>query len=240
MKEFVKAILKKSPIALSKNHLYDKQTQRIIKKYVSGDACTIDVGCHKGEILDLLYAAAPSGTHYGFEPIPDMYQGLVKKYSNQSNCIIKNVALSTEKGTSTFNHVVSNPSYSGLLKRDYDKPNEVDTSIDVETDLLDNIIPNDQHVTLIKIDVEGAEYLVLQGAKKTISRCKPIVVFEHGLGASDHYGTTPEQVYDYFDSCGLSIYNLGAFLKEGLPLSKEAFSAQYHGRKHYYFVAGRV
>ncbi|HHB78565.1 MAG TPA: hypothetical protein ENK85_04970 [Saprospiraceae bacterium] len=53
-----------SPIPLSKNHRYDIQTKAIIKKLHADSNC-IDVGCFKGEILDLMLQAAPKGQHFG-------------------------------------------------------------------------------------------------------------------------------------------------------------------------------
>src|SRR5690606_21594008 len=119
-----------------------------------GSNC-LDVGCHKGEILDLFLQYAPQGTHYGFEPIPGLYEDLKKKYGALENCRLFDIALSDKKGTSSFNYVVSNPSYSGLLKRNYDHPNEQDTLITVRTERLDDLLPPDFRVDLIKIDVEG-------------------------------------------------------------------------------------
>ena len=151
----------------------------------------MDVGCHKGEILDLFLQAAPQGIHFGFEPIPVLFQNLKVKYAGRTNCHLYDLALSNQQGTSSFNYVVSNPSYSGLLKRRYDRPNEEDTLITVRTEKLDDILPPDIRVDVIKIDVEGGELMVLEGAVATLTRCKPIVIFEHGLGASEMYGSTP-------------------------------------------------
>ena len=64
-------------------------------------------------------------------------KGLIRKYAANRNCLVHSYALSNTKGTTTFNYVISNPSYSGLIKRKYDKPNEQDTTIEVETELLD-------------------------------------------------------------------------------------------------------
>lgn len=227
-----------SPIPLTKNHLYDKQTQKIIAALPYNGNC-IDVGCYKGEILDLMLKAAPRGKHYGVEPIPDKYKDLEAKYHSVSNCTVLNFAATDQEGTADFNFVISNPSYSGLLKRDYDRPEEQDKTITVSTDLLDNLIPADLKIDLIKIDVEGAELQVLRGAKGIIRKCKPIVVFEHGLGASEHYGTTPELIFDYFASMDMYVSNLGEYIKtKGKNhLSLEQLSRQYHEQQHYYFVA---
>ncbi|MEZ4983026.1 MAG: FkbM family methyltransferase [Saprospiraceae bacterium] len=70
------------------------------------------------------------------------------------------------KRKTTFNYVVSNPAYSGLQKRRYDRPNEIDEKIEVETDLLDNVLAEDTRIDFMKIDVEGGEFFVLKGAQK--------------------------------------------------------------------------
>ena len=236
MKSTIKNILKLSPIPLSKNHLYDIQTKKIIKTLKKDSNC-IDVGCFIGEILDLLIKVAPAGQHYGIEPIPEKFNELKKKYANANNCHILNFAASNKKGESDFNFVISNPSYSGLKKRDYDKPNEEDTIITVKTELLDNLIPKEIDIDFIKIDVEGAELQVLQGASRIIERCKPIIVFEHGLGASDIYGTSPEMIYRFFEEKSMKISNLGLWIKGNPPLSADNFSDQYYNKRNYYFIA---
>src|ERR1044072_9878233 len=110
MKHVIKNIIKKIPIAFTKNQQYDKQTLNIIKKICRDDSNCIDVGAHKGEVLDQILRFAPKGTHFAFEPIPDMYNNLVAKYKSKPNCKIYDIALSDKQGTSTFNYVISNPS----------------------------------------------------------------------------------------------------------------------------------
>ena len=236
MKNLLKAALKKIPIAFTKNQRYDAQTIRILRKICQPTSNCIDVGCHKGEMLDKILVFAPHGQHFCFEPIPDLYEGLIKnKYP--PNCYFYKTALSFQKGETSFNYVVSNPSYSGILRRKYDRPDEQDTLITVETDLLDNIIPADLHIDFIKIDVEGAEMFVLKGAEKTIQRCKPVVVFEHGLGGSDVYGTTPKQIFEFFTNCHMHIALMHDWLNQLPPLSIEAFETQFFQGKNYYFIA---
>ena len=236
MKNLLKTALKKLPIAFTKNQRYDAQTIRILRKICQPTSNCVDVGCHKGEMLDKILVFAPQGQHYCFEPIPDLYDGLIKN-RYPVNCHFHKMALSFEKGETSFNYVVTNPSYSGILRRKYDRPNEEDTLITVETDLLDNIIPIDTKIDFIKIDVEGAEMFVLKGAEKIIKKWHPIVVFEHGLGGSDVYGTTPKQIFDFFTTCNMTIALMHDWLNNLPPLSIEAFEEQFHKGKNYYFIA---
>lgn len=237
MKDFIKNILKALPFDLTKNQRYDRLTRRVILKVCQPGSNSVDAGCHKGEILDIFLAASPHGRHYGFEPIPALYDQLMLKYEGKSNVIISDVALSNQEGFSSFNYVVSNPSYSGLQKRQYDRPNEQDTMITVKTRRLDDIWPSDLPLHIMKIDVEGGERLVIEGALQTLSRWKPTVIFEHGMGASDLYGSTPEQIFALFEQCGLKIFLLESFLKDKIALKAEEFSGQFYSRLNYYFVA---
>ncbi len=237
MKESIKKLLKQLNIAITKNQRYDKQTDQIIKKVCDRNSNCIDIGAHTGDMLNLMLYYSPDGTHYAFEPVPFLYEVLWRKYQYFENCKILDVALADYSGTSTFNYVMSNPSYSGLLKRKYDKKEEEEVTLMVKVETLDSIIPQDHPITLIKIDVEGAEYQVLLGAAKTIERTKPYVIFEHGLGASDYYGTKPEQVYDYFDNFGMKISRLGDWLRGNKPLSRDNFLNIYAKNSDYYFIA---
>ncbi len=236
MKKQIKNLIKKLPIAFTKNQQYDQQTKKILKKVLEKTNNCVDVGCHEGEVLEIMLQHAPLGTHFGFEPIPSFFNSLEKKFPN--NCKFYQLGLSNEKGTSTFNHVVTNPGYSGIKKRKYDKPNERDTSITIKIDLMDNIIPTDLKVDFIKIDVEGAEFLVMEGAKKIIKKNKPILVFEHGLGGADIYGIRPEQVFELLhDECGLHISTMKKWLDKKPSFSKAEFIEQFEKGINYYFIA---
>ncbi len=179
---------------------------------------------------------APKGSHSGFEPIPYLYSFLSKKFYKK--CKIYPIALSNKKGLSSFNYVITNPSYSGLKKRKYDRKGEKDKSIMIETDTLDNIIAEDFHVDLIKIDVEGAEMLVIEGGISTIKRCKPFIIFEFGKGASEVYQSTPETLYTMItETLGLQLSTMKRWLKNSPPVTFERFKKEYDTSTNYYFIA---
>lgn len=154
LKELAKELLKFSPIAITKNQEYDRQTRKVIKRVFREDTVALDIGCHKGEILDLFLKYAPKGDHYAFEPIPDLFRLLKAKYLNFPNCHIFDLALADNKGTADFNLVLNDMAFSGLKKRDYNNNYESRT-ITVKTDRLDAVVPAEIDVNFIKIDVEG-------------------------------------------------------------------------------------
>jgi FkbM family methyltransferase len=224
-------------LPLTQNLAYDIATKKILKQVLKADSNCIDIGCHKGEIMDDILNYAPLGKHFAFEPLPHLVSFLKEKYKNQ-NITISDIALFDKKGDTTFNYVVNAPAYSGIRKRHYDIPDAQISELNVETDLLDNLIPEAICIDFIKIDVEGAEFPVLKGGVKMIRRCKPVIIFEFGMGAADYYGAKPENLYAFLTiECELSISTLKGFISNAPCLSETEFCDNYKEKKEYYFVA---
>ena len=176
----------------ARDHQDNLRMRRIIEESLRSNSCAIDVGAHTGEVLRQILANAPDGTHHAFEPIPRLALKLRKQFPDLS---VHEVALGACAATSSFHDVVSNPGYSGLELRTLDREDETVVPITVEVLRLDDVIPESEHIDLIKIDVEGGELGVLEGARQLLARCQPIILFEHGKQAARHYGTTPEMIH---------------------------------------------
>jgi hypothetical protein len=112
----------------------------------------------------------------------------------------------------------------------------------VKTELLDNIVPKGAPIHFIKIDVEGGELGVLKGALEIIKKHQPVIVFEHGRGAADYYGTGHEDVYDLLaGQCGLRLFLMADWLamNGSASLNREAFLEQYSLGNEWYYMAAR-
>lgn len=95
---------------------------------------------------------------------------------------------------------------------------------------------HDQPIGLIKIDVEGSEPSVLNGAKDTLKRFKPDMLVEfHGDKLCLVSDTTPEYLTSQIHDLGYELYDFQA--ESSLALSKEdvAEIVSHHG--YYDFVA---
>jgi len=234
----LKRLVKKLPVSITKNQLYDQQTKQIIRRTCTANSNSIDVGTHTGDILDVLLQQSPHGIHFGFEPIPLLYQQLQTKYSNCKNVQLYDFALCNSNGSTSFNYVTSNPSYSGIKKRSYDRKGETDTEIEVKTAKLDDLLLQQAtKIDFIKIDVEGGELDVLKGASGLLTRDKPVVIFECGLGGTDMYAATPAHLFEFFETHGYTISLLHSYLKNKPALTQPEFEEQYYKKLNYYFVA---
>ncbi|MFP5470119.1 MAG: FkbM family methyltransferase [Bacteroidia bacterium] len=236
----IKQLIRKTLLALrldiSKNLKYDRLTEKVLRKVLTLNSNCIDVGCHKGEILEQIIKLSPKGKHFAFEPIPVFYNNLKEKFSSKAN--IYPYALAEKEGVSTFLYVRNAPAYSGLKQRKYQVKPDIE-EISVEVKMLDEVIPKNTAINLIKIDVEGGELDVLKGAKGILETHKPTIIFECGLGASDYYHTKPEEVFSLLQSVALNIFTLNSFLAKKMPLTEEEFVHLFNAGKEYYFVASK-
>jgi FkbM family methyltransferase len=213
---------------------YDFQTIEIIREQLKKDSNCIDIGANMGHILMEIVAAAPRGRHFAFEPIPHLYESLKRRFSK--NTTVYNYALSSRKGITSFNYYPGRPAVSGLLERNLLIGQRAEI-LTVEVEILDDLIPEDLPIHLVKIDVEGAELEVLKGARKLLERNKPIVLFECGIGGADIYGSTPGDIFDLMVSCGLSISTMEYFKGRKLPFSREEFQGQFNKNYNIFFIA---
>lgn len=238
IKDIIRNILISLRLDVTKNIKYDRLTHKIIQRVITNASNCIDIGCHKGEILELILRYAPNGQHFAFEPIPELFDRLQNNL--YQSVTLYPYALSNKTGVSSFQWVKNAPAYSGLKKRRYDINTPDIEEIKVEVRLLDELIPPDVRVDFIKIDVEGGEFGVLQGAKRILKTFHPTVLFEYGQGASDYYGTTPEDIHKYLNKeCGLSIHTLEGFLLDKTPITQAEFKAYFVSNQEYYFVASK-
>jgi FkbM family methyltransferase len=235
-KNIIRSILNFLQLDLTKNLKYDRLTKLIMKKVIKTNSNCIDIGCHKGEIFDIIFHFSPNGKHFAFEPIPLLFNSLKEKYGDKAH--IYSYALSDKNGFSTFNYVKNAPAYSGIKKRRYDIDKPEIEEIKVELKTLDEIIPSNIKIDFIKIDVEGGEFGVLKGGRQLLKKFKPTVIFECGLGASEYYGTKPADLYNYLTKeIGLKISLLKSFKNNAKPLELNEFEHYYNTNEEYYFIA---
>jgi FkbM family methyltransferase len=207
-----------------------------MKRVIKRSSNCIDIGCHKGKVLDQIISLAPEGRHWAFEPLPDLYAALCSKYTRR-NITILPYALSNAAGSAVFKHVKSAPGYSGFRRRTYHIPFPQVEDIMVSKEKLDTLISPDIKIDFIKMDVEGAESEVFAGAAETILRNKPVIIFEHGIGAAPHYGTKPDEVFNHITNCNMQISTLHGWLRGNPPLNQAEFSRQFYKDLNYYFIA---
>jgi FkbM family methyltransferase len=192
--------------------LRDQQDNANMRRLVAfvlraNDSC-IDVGANHGGLLAEICRAAPGGRHVAFEPLPHLGEELAERFPGVQ---VRRAAASNRFGTSSFAQVRgSADGWSGLKFRPNPAIDDEDVSeITVRLEPIDEVVDPDLAPVLIKIDVEGAEQQVIEGAARTIAMHRPVLIFEHGAGSADAFGTAPDDIWRLLvDEAGLRIFDL--------------------------------
>ncbi|WP_372789426.1 FkbM family methyltransferase [Paraconexibacter sp.] len=191
---------------LRRNRRDDYAARIAMTAVLRTDSCAIDVGANRGDFLEQIVAVAPNGRHFAFEPLPELVTDLRARFPQVE---IHQGALSDVTTTATFHHVLAAPALSGLRRRaDLPADAQETREVTVEVRRLDDVIPDDITPAFLKIDVEGAEVKVLLGGQRLLERARPVIVFEHGLGGADLYGSSSGELWDLLDACDLRVFDL--------------------------------
>lgn len=106
-------------------------------------------------------------------------------------------------------------------------------TMQVQVRRLDDLV-DEQNVTLIKVDTEGAELFVLQGASRLLTAQQPTVVCEIGRGLlRERYGVEASQLIALMTEHGYDMYRL----ERGGRLVLADLSESHDG--NYVFAANR-
>jgi len=155
--------------------VHDRQTVKIASRVLVAGGNSVDAGASCGDILKQLLNLSPEGQHWAFEPIPNPAQQLRRGFPRAR---VEQIALSDFSGTAQFHFLPEAAAYRSLLTRTDVEAGQSVRLLPVQVRQLDDVIPEDLAVALIKIDVEGAEARVLCGAARLLERHPPVVVFE--------------------------------------------------------------
>jgi len=168
--------------AYDQDFVFEAPLVAIMEKVLRDREVLFDVGANWGCIS--LYAAAFAGYRgeiHAFEPMPGTYsdlQSVVDQTSLGDRIHCHKVGLSDQTDTAIM--VLPDRVQSGWARI---VPGGAGNGVDVAVARLDDMgLPSP---TFMKIDVEGHELAMLQGAEKTLTDAKPYIVFENWLNRQD-------------------------------------------------------
>jgi FkbM family methyltransferase len=151
---------------------YEPQTLTFIQRHLASGGVFVDVGANIGGYT---VRAAKRAYVYAFEPEPRNFNLLrlnIKLNKLQNNVKSFQVAAGPHLGKVTL--ALSN--YHGRHSLLHTIKTTNYPTIDVDMTPLDLILANEDRIDIIKIDVEGAEPLVLKGAREVLKRTKAVVI----------------------------------------------------------------
>ncbi|MDO9000764.1 MAG: FkbM family methyltransferase [Bacteroidota bacterium] len=151
--------------------------------HISDDSSLIiDVGAYNGATSILFSEAFPKKKIIGFEANPKAYENAIKNCINHKNITLHNFAISNKSETLNF-YITSNDVSSSINKIDEKQINSEDyrnelnlkTQINIAAHKLDEFL-EDKNILILKIDTQGHELKVLDGAKETLKKTSFVLI----------------------------------------------------------------
>ncbi|PQJ80410.1 FkbM family methyltransferase [Polaribacter porphyrae] len=188
--------------------------RRILLIKTNGINKILDVGANSGQYAQQIFDLGFSGKILSFEPVPSIYKKLLKNSSKKTNWEAFNFGLGNKDVELDIN--ISENTYStSLLKI---MPNHVKSApeskvvstekvIIKKLDTIFDEVVDDQDSVLLKIDVQGFEKNVLEGAENTLRKIKGIQI-EMSIEELYQNETLFSEMLVYIESLGFSLHSL--------------------------------
>lgn len=205
---------------------YEPHILDLIQKHLPSNGIFFDVGANIGQ--HSLFAAAclrETGKVYAFEPLQSFY----KQFQ-------RSISLNGFNNIQVFNFACGNSTEQKQIYTKYDNAGgsstvklwEPDATNTIDIKKIDDMFGDIQKIDLMKIDVEGMEYAVLQGATNVITQLKPKLIIEFSPFI---YQTYDPELIDLILDFVLSFYEVYDVDDGGYKIeSKEVYLEDFNKR----------
>jgi FkbM family methyltransferase len=196
--------------------LHELNEWRFLNRHLRSDMVFADIGANQGEFSLFAAKRLQRGKVLAFEPV-NIYQAQLKE----------NISLNSFNNIQTFDFGLSDqtmqmPIYSSLegigenegLATIFQSKERSRLVQQIELKRFDDILPalHISRLDFMKIDVEGAELMVLKGAVKSIEKYRPYIMLEVSEETYRAAGYSVADVRSFFDALG---YTLHVIMKDG-------------------------
>jgi FkbM family methyltransferase len=170
---------------------WDDKVIEALLRHIDERAVVYDIGANAGYYSLCFAAGRPQARLFAFEPIPMLAKGLATsaKLNDFGHLRVFQAVLSDRTGETTF-YLPRHAIHASLVSREADAE-----AVTVPSFRLDDVIASGDlpPPDAIKMDVEGAEMMVLAGAADTLTRHKPVICYEADEN-SERFGHRPGDV----------------------------------------------
>ena len=194
--------------------LYEFVDMAFFLHFLRPEDIFIDIGANAGSYT-ILGGAVIGATGYSFEPAPAIYKRLVENI--QINRIAEKVesinkAVGDHEGEITFTSGLATTNHVALENDNVKNTTKVQmTTLDHE---MEDISP-----TLLKIDVEGYETPVLEGAQETLKKESLQAIIVEINGNDDRYGFDEKKTMQLMLDNGFKSYSYDPFERKLIDLN---------------------
>jgi FkbM family methyltransferase len=154
-------------------HLHENDVSTIVHRILKEGDTVIDIGAMGGQYTIIAsQRVGTTGKVISVEPNPLSFRILRNnvKLNNLRNVHLVNYAVGEQPGRTTLYYNEESIDRSLITKTNQNH------SIDVEMRTIDSIAEHEPYLTLLKIDTEGYDEKVLEGARNTLQKTRYVIV----------------------------------------------------------------
>lgn len=179
-----------------------------IEQYVKPGHVVADIGANRGACaLRFARNVGHGGRVHCFEPGPPFFESLKRTVSKvpevRDVCQLYRMGLSDKPCSLKWKQYEKAPGKANLTDT---------TGLEVEVTTLDSVVNGSwARLDFIKVEVEGMELEVFKGGKETLTRYRPVLLFE-SLMDFETYRNAPirKELVSFLKSLGYELYRLDA------------------------------
>ncbi len=199
---------------------------RIIGDYIAPGVTALDIGAHIGLYSTCLSRlVGKSGKVYAFEPNTQNFSLLKKnlKVNHCRNVIAVQKAVSNTNGTTALFLSSSSQADHRIYQTDQAGSKEI-----VETIRIDDFLKKQVKIRFIKIDVQGAEFAVLQSMTKLLKKNKDITLFlEYFPRCLSQYGIQPKTYIQLLTDLQFELFDISDKEQKVYPTNTRKLSRRF-------------
>lgn len=184
---------------------YEVAEARFVQKYIKPNMAVVDIGGNIGFFTTMFATlVGPSGSVTTFEPVTETYLRLKSAvHRNRLDHVVNlfHAAASNQEGFAEISYPADCVNMGGVsISAEGQSHHEIKERI--RTVRLDDTLGG-RKIDFIKIDVEGAELLALQGAEQILRKSRPTMMVEFNREQLANVSqTTPEALFEQIMSYG--------------------------------------
>ncbi len=220
--------------AIYRAGLYDLCVSEVLWRLLDKAETGVDAGANIGQMTSIMARRVGSeGRVLSFEPHPQVFQELAANVAawrtdpSVGKIETYEMGLSKEAGVAALHTTSEFAQNRGTASLEVSNDKNIDEGVthSISIERLENVVPSHSNVGVMKLDVEGHEIDLLQGAFRLLKekRIRDIVFEEHN--------SYPSPVTDYLEQQGYTVFSI-----EQGPLALRVSPAK-HDAAHYKYEA---
>jgi len=210
-----------------RNGFYEPEISRFFLANVKPHADVLDIGANIGFYTVAGAKVLTTGRVLAAEPTGAAFKRLsenVLRNGVADKVILFNGMIGSSRGQGQIHFIPGMEEYSSMRPPQHSEVRSREADVaNVPMERIDDLVENHSlRPALIKVDVEGAEFSVFQGAQQTISRYRPVVISEIWRGPTQADGHSGAELISMFENLSYVVRDLrDPLIKPGLEVVGE-------------------